>query len=105
MSSRLPRRRGLVPWLVALALAAPLPAAALPFGDAGAALVSKLRAVLSSLWGRESNKANGYQMDPDGLYAPAAQAPNACEFDSNGVCSAVVRDNGCQVDPYGLCEN
>lgn len=101
MSSRLPRR--LAPWLVALALAAPLPAAALPFGDAGVALFSKLRAVLSSLWG-ESNRANGCQVDPDGLCA-SVERPNGCEFDPDGVCSAVVRDNGCQVDPNGLCEN
>jgi hypothetical protein len=117
MSSRLPRR--LAPWLVVLALAAPLPAAALPFGDAGAALFSKLRAALSSLWG-DSNKANGCEFDPYGHCAPA-QAPNgcqldpdgacsavvrdnACEFDPHGNCSAVVRDNGCQVDPNGLCE-
>lgn len=103
MSSRLPRRRRLVPWLVALALVVPLPAAAFPFGDVGTALFSKLRAVLSSLWG-ESNRANGSQLDPKGLCAPVEQ-PNGCQVDPNGVCSAVVRDNGCQLDPNGLCAN
>lgn len=103
MSSRLPRRRRLIPWLVALALVVPLPAAALPFGDAGTALFSKLRAVLSSLWG-ESSGANGCPLDPDGLCAPVEQ-PNGCQVDPYGVCSAVVRDNGCQVDPDGRCTN
>lgn len=101
MSSRLPRR--LAPWLVAVALAAPLPAAALPFGDAGAALFAKFRAVLSSLW-EESNRANGCQLDPNGLCV-ALDQPNGCQVDPNGVCSAVVRDNGCQLDPDGRCAN
>jgi hypothetical protein len=101
MSSRLPRR--LVPWLVALALVAPLPAAAISFEDAEGTLFSKLRAVLSSLW-EESNRANGCQVDPNGLCDPS-QAPNGCQLDPNGVCSAIVRDNGCQVDPDGRCTN
>lgn len=101
MSSRSPRR--LAPWLVALALAAPLPAAALPLGDAGAALLSKLRTVLSFLWG-ESTRANGCQVDPNGLCAPA-ERPNGCEFDPNGACAPVLRDNGCEFDPHGGCVN
>ena len=102
MPSRLSRR--LASWLVALAFVAPLPAAALPFGDAGTALFSKLRAVLSSLWW-ESTRANGCQLDPNGLCA-SVQRPNGCQLDPDGVCSAgVVRDNGCQLDPNGLCAN
>lgn len=101
MPSRLPRR--LAPWLVVFALAAPLPAAALPFGDAGAALFAKLSAVLSSLWG-DRTRANGCQVDSNGLCAPV-ERPNGCVFALDGVCSAVVRDNGCQLDPNGLCAN
>lgn len=101
MPSRLPRR--LAPWLVALALTVPLPAAALPFGDAGAALFARLRAVLSSLW-EESDRANGCQVDPNGVCVPA-ERPNGCEFDPNGACAPVLRDNGCEFDPHGGCVN
>lgn len=102
MPSRLSRR--LAPWLVALALVAPLPAAALPLEDAGAALFSKLRAILSSIWG-ESTRANGCQVDPDGLCAPV-ERPNGCQLDPDGgACAPVLRDNGCEFDPNGRCLN
>ena len=54
-----PTRR-FAPWLLALALAAPVPAAALPAFDPGA-LLARLRGVLSAIWGEY-----GCDVDPDG---------------------------------------
>lgn len=93
--------RRLTPWLLAFALAAPAPAAALPAFDPGA-LLARLRGVLSAIWAE-----NGCDFDPDGKCrsTPQSSLPtttwaNRCDVDSNGVrCAPVVWD------PDGRCRN
>ncbi len=96
--------RRLAPWLLALALAAPAPAAALPAFDPGA-ILARLRGSLSAIWAEF-----GCDVDPDGkcrsapLSSPPTTRPNGCEFDPDGVgCAPVLRDNGCSFDPDGKC--
>src|SRR6185295_5858985 len=88
----------LAPWLLALALAAPAPAAALPAFDPGA-LLARLRGVLSALWAE-----NGCEIVPDGKCGAVAQSSppvtrvNGCQGDPDGVgCAPVLRDNGCEL--------
>jgi len=100
-----PSRR-LAPWLLALALAAPAPAAALPAFDPGA-LFARLRGILTVIWAE-----NGCDADPNGKCGTTAQSSspatriNGCDVDPDGVgCAPVLRDNGCELVPDGLCRN
>ncbi len=97
MSSSTPTRRRLAPWLFALTLATPLPAAAFPAFEP-AALLARLQGLLSGLWAE-----NGCDFDPHGRCA-AAPLDNGCDMDPNGGCAAITRDNGCDFDPNGACK-
>lgn len=101
-----PTRR-LAPWLLALALAAPAPAAALPAFDPGA-LLARLRGALSAIWAE-----NGCDVDSNGKCrstpesSPPTDWANGCDVDSNGGgCTPVLRYNECSTIVLGgWCRN
>lgn len=94
--------RRLGPWLLALAFAAPAPAAALPAFDPGA-LLDRLRGLFSVIWAE-----NGCDFDPNGKCGSALHSPptlpNGCDFDSNGgkCAPSPATRFGCDVDPDGV---
>ena len=95
--------RRLAPWVLAAAIAAPSPAAALD----PRAVLHQLGEFFASLWvfeGDASTRGNGCLIDPNGLGCSADLRGNGCVVDpdgSSGSCSPVLRDNGCVVDPDG----
>ncbi len=96
--------RRLAPWVLAAAIAAPSPAAALD----PRAVLHQLGEFFASLWvfeGDASTRGNGCEMDPNGSACSAVVRGNGCEVDPSGrlLCSPILSDNGCEFDPNGLC--
>ena len=97
MSKSTSTSRRLAPWLLALVLALPRPAAAFPGFEPGA-LLARLEGLLSAIWAE-----NGCDFDPNGRCA-SAPSINGCNSDSNSGCAPILRENGCDADPHGSCK-